>query len=181
MRPVTIARNYAEALLSLAQKANDAPGWGKMLTDVSNAMKSDLTLRRFLESPKVSYEQKNEILARALQDRVPRVMVRYLQALVKNRRQMLIPQIVAEYFGLLDIVENRVHAEVTLAREPSKADLTMIEKRLGSALGKEIVAHMHVDPAILGGVIVKIGDTVMDGSVRRRLTTLRTRLVASKI
>ena len=180
MRDTTIARNYAEALLSLAQKAKDPAGWGKMLNDVAHAMGSDVTLRRFLESPKVSYEQKNEILAKALQDRVPRILVRYLQTLVKNRRQMLIPVIVTEYFALLDEAENRIHADVTLAKEPSEQDRTMLKTRLGSALGKDVVPHVRIDPAILGGVIVKIGDTVMDGSVRRRLTTLRSRLIAGK-
>ena len=180
MRETTIARNYAEALLSLAQKANDPHGWSKMVSDIANAVGTDLTLRRFLESPKVSADQKSEILAKALQDRVPRILVRYLQALIKNRRQMMIPVIATEYFALLDDVENRVHAEVTLAREPSKADQTMIKERLGSALKKDVVTHVRIDPAILGGVIVKIGDTVMDGSVRKRLTTLRSRLVAGK-
>ena len=180
MRESTIARNYAEALLSLAQKANDPHGWGKMLSDIAHAVGADVTLRRFLESPKVSADQKSEILAKALQDRVPRILVRYLQTLIKNRRQMMIPVIATEYFALLDVVENRVHADVTLAREPSKADQTMITERLGTALKKEVVAHVRIDPAILGGVIVKIGDTVMDGSVRKRLTTLRTRLVAGK-
>ena len=180
MRETTIARNYAEALLSLAQKANDPHGWGKMVSDIANAVSTDLTLRRFLESPKVSAAQKSEILAKALQDRVPRILVRYLQALIKNRRQMMIPVIATEYFALLDDVENRVHAEVTLAREPSKADQTMIKERLASALKKDVVPHVRIDPAILGGVIVKIGDTVMDGSVRKRLTTLRSRLVAGK-
>ena len=180
MRETTIARNYAEALLALAHKANDPHGWGKMMSDVAQAMGSEVTLRRFLESPKVSHEQKSQILAKALQDRVPRMLVRYLQALVKNRRQMLIPIIVTEYFKLLDEAENRVHADVTLAKEPSDDDRTMLKTRLGSALGKDVVPHVRIDPSILGGVIVKIGDTVMDGSVRRRLTTLRTRLVAGK-
>ena len=180
MRQTTIARNYAEALLALSQKANDPHGWGKMLTDVAQAMGSEVMLRRFLESPKVSHLQKSDLLARALQDRVPRILVRYLQTLVKNRRQMLIPVIATEYFKLLDDVENRVHADVTLAKEPTAADKKMITERLASALKMEVVPHVRIDPSILGGVIVKIGDTVMDGSVRRRLTTLRSRLVASK-
>ena len=57
MRETTIARNYAEALLSLAQKANDPHGWGKMVSDVANAVSTDLKLRRFLESPKVCADQ----------------------------------------------------------------------------------------------------------------------------
>jgi F-type H+-transporting ATPase subunit delta len=178
MRPATIARNYAETLLTLAQKAEDTRGWGKMLSDVSAAMGSDLTLRRFLESPKVSTEQKKEILGKAFADRAPRLFVRFLQALVTNRRQMLIPEIATEYFSLLDAAENRVHAEVTLAKAPSDEELARVTASLRKTLGKDVVAHVRVDPTIIGGVVVKMGDTVMDGSVKRRLGVLRRAMLA---
>jgi F-type H+-transporting ATPase subunit delta len=178
MRPATIARNYADTLLTLAQKAEDTRGWGKMLSDVSSAMSTDLTLRRFLESPKVSAEQKKEILGKAFADRAPRLFVRFLQALVTNRRQMLIPQIATEYFSLLDEAENRVHAEVTLAKAPTDEDTARITSSLRKSLGKDVVAHVTVDPRIIGGIVVKMGDTVMDGSVRRRLGALRRVMLA---
>ena len=177
MREPTIARNYAQALLELARRANDLPGWGNMIASVADAMARDATLRHFLESPRVSADQKSEILAKALQDRTPRLFVRYLQALVRNRRQMLIPQIAAAYGDLVDEVEGRVHAQVTVAKEPTGDDRQLIAGQLSRALGKEVVPHISVNPAILGGVIVRVGDRVMDGSVRRRLMTLRNRLI----
>jgi F-type H+-transporting ATPase subunit delta len=180
MRPVTIARNYAETLLVLAQKAEDPRGWGKMLSDVSAAMGSDVTLRHFLESPKVSAEQKKEILGKAFADRAPRLFVRFLQALVTNRRQMLIPRITTEYFALLDAAENRVHADVTLAAQPTDDETARIAASLRKTLGKDVVPHVRVDPGIIGGVIVKLGDTVMDGSVRRRLGILRKAMLAGE-
>ena len=76
MRGETIARNYAEALLELARKGGDLAGWGDMIGDVADAMGRDESLRHFLESPRIAAEQKNEILARAFQDRMPRVLVR---------------------------------------------------------------------------------------------------------
>ena len=178
MRPATIARNYAETLLTLAQKAEDPRGWGKMISDVSAAMGSDITLRHFLESPKVSADQKKEILGKAFADRAPRLFVRFLQALVTNRRQMLIPRIATEYFTLLDAAENRVHADVTLAKQPTEEETARIAASLRKALGKDVVPHVRVDPSIIGGVVVKMGDTVMDGSVRRRLGILRKAMLA---
>lgn len=177
MRETTIARNYAEAFLALAKKAKDPAGWGKMLGDVANAVRDDVTLVRFLESPKVSSEQKQEILGRALQDRAPRLLVKFLQTLVRNRRQMLIPAISTEYWALLDETEGRVHAEVTVAKAADDAETRAIAAALRKAVGKDVVPHVRVDPAILGGIVVKIGDTVMDGSIRRRLSTLRRRLL----
>ena len=177
MRGTAVGRNYAQTLLTLAQRANDTAGWGAMIGDVADAMERDVTLRRFLESPRVSAEQKNDVLAKAFQDRMPRLLVRFLQALVNNRRQMMIPQIAAEYRDLVDEVEGRVHAQVTVAKAPTDADRAVIARELSRTLGKDVVPHLTVDAAILGGVVVKVGDTVMDGSVRRRLAVLRNRLV----
>jgi F-type H+-transporting ATPase subunit delta len=177
MRDETIARNYAEALLALARKANDLPGWGAMIADVAAAMENDVTLRRFLQSPRVDAAQKNEILGKAFQDRMPRLFVRFLQALVHNRRHMLIPQISIEYATLVDVVEGRVHARVTVAKAPTDSERDAMTAQLSRALGKTVIPHLAVDPSILGGVVVRIGDTVMDGSVRKRLNTLRSRLV----
>jgi len=178
MREASVARNYAQALLELAQKAKDPAGWGAMISDVSAAVGREPTLRRFLESPRVSAAEKNVVLAKAFQDRLPRLLVRFLQLLVSNRRQMLIPQIAREYMALLDQVEGRVHAEVTVASAVSASDEKALTGQISRAVGKTVVPHFTVDPSILGGIVVRYGDTLMDGSVRRRLATLRQRLSA---
>ncbi|MBL0940292.1 MAG: F0F1 ATP synthase subunit delta [Gemmatimonadaceae bacterium] len=172
----SVARNYAEALLVLARKADDAAGWGTMLRQVATAIRTDLTLARFLESPRISGDAKSAVLTKALGDRVPRLFLRFLQQLVKNRRQMLVPVIADEYDTLLDASEGIVHAKVTVARETAEAETNMIGQRLSAVVGKKVVPHVTVDPSILGGVVVRIGDTVMDGSVRRKLALLRRRM-----
>lgn len=172
----SIARNYAEALLTLARKADDAAGWGGMLRQVANAISTDATLTRFLESPRIAAEAKSDVLAKALGERVPRLFLRFLQQLVKNRRQMLIPAIADEYDTLLDASEGIVHARVTVAREAGEEETAMIADRLSKVVGKKVVPHVSVDPAIIGGVVVRLGDTVMDGSVRRKLAKLRRRM-----
>ncbi|HZK77683.1 MAG TPA: F0F1 ATP synthase subunit delta [Gemmatimonadaceae bacterium] len=178
MREATIARNYAEALLTLARKADDPAGWGKLIRDIADGVEQDPRLRLFLESPKISEAQKSDLLFKALGDNVPRHFLRFLQTLVRKRRQMLIPEIAQEYESLLDVHEGRVHANVTVARAASAVDEARIAEQLTRVIGKKVVPHMNVNPAILGGVVVRIGDTVMDGSVRKRLATLRGRMLA---
>lgn len=178
MRETTIARNYAETLLSLARKAGDLRGWGGMISDVANAMEIDRRLRIFLESPRVDAAQKSQILAKAFQDRMPRLFVRYLQALIAHRRQLLIPQIAREYLDLVDQAEGRMHANVVVAREPDADTRTVVARELSRSFEKEVVPHFAVDPRILGGLVVRVGDTVLDGSVQRRLERLRNRMVA---
>jgi F-type H+-transporting ATPase subunit delta len=180
MREPTIAKNYAETLLELAQRAGDLRGWGEMLDQVADAMETDRRLRTFLESPRISAQRKNEILQKAHGAQLPRNFLRFLQALVSHRRQMLIPVIAHAYHDLVDQVEGRVHASVTVARAADDTDRDVITKQLSRVLGKEVVPHFHVNTDILGGVVVRVGDTVLDGSVRRRLATLRTKMLAAR-
>lgn len=177
MRNATIARNYAEALVTLAQRAGDLDGWGRMIEDVAQLVTNDIKVRRFLESPRVPVTAKKAILRTAFQDRMPRLMVRFLEALVQNRRQLLIPEISAEYATLVDENLGRVRAEVTLARDPQPGELEAITASLSKTLGRTAVAQVRVNPDIIGGVIVRVGDYVKDGSVRRRLGLLKSKLV----
>ena len=177
MREPTIARNYAEALVALATKAGDLEGWGTMISDVADAVRNDHRLRQFLESPRVAAEQKNAILARAFQDKLPRLLVRFLQAVISHRRQSLIPEIALEYHNIVDQVRGRVHADVAVARAPDGDTRDAITRQLSRVLGKTVVPHFSVRPEILGGTIVRVGDTLMDGSVRRRLALLRNRMM----
>jgi F-type H+-transporting ATPase subunit delta len=176
MRDSTIARNYAETLIVLADKAGDREGWGKLVQDIGDAIESDIKLRRFLESPRISEQEKSAVLEKAFGDSVPAVFLRFLKILVTKRRQLLIPAIAAEYNAILDQAEERVHANVTVAREPGAGEESRIAEQLGRVLGKKVVPHFSVNPAILGGIIVRVGDTVMDGSLRRRLHRLKWRI-----
>ncbi|MCC7051681.1 MAG: ATP synthase F1 subunit delta [Gemmatimonadaceae bacterium] len=177
MRDTTIARNYAEVLVTLAQRAGDLDGWGRMIDDVGQLVEKDLRVRRFLESPRVPVAAKKEILTKAFQDKLPHLMVRFLEALLQNRRQLLVPVIASEYASLVDESLGRVRAEVTLAREPEPGEVEAIAASLSKTLGRTAVAHVRVNPDIIGGVIVRVGDFVKDGSVRRRLGVLKSKLV----
>ncbi len=180
-RNAGVANNYADALLSLATKADDTAGWGLLLRQVSDAIASDATLRLFLQSPRIASSAKAELLSKALSDRVPALFLRFMQALVRNRRQMLIPDIADAYATLLDASNGIVQARVTVARELTDEDRTQLAGRLSEVVGRTVVPHVSVDADILGGVIVRMGDTVMDGSLRRRLGLLRRRMMTRPV
>ena len=180
MRATTIARNYAEALLSLARKANDLDGFGASINGVVTAMEGDGRLRNFLSAPQISAAQKNIVIGKAFSGKLPKMVVRFLQKLVMNRRQMLIPQIAIEYGNLVDETTGRVHAQVTVSRDVSDDERNAIAAQLSRAFAKTVVPHVDVNPAILGGVIVRVGDRVLDGSVRKRLKTLKSRIVSAR-
>jgi F-type H+-transporting ATPase subunit delta len=96
---------------------------------------------------------------------------------VKRGRQGILREIAVEYLALVDQQLNRVRASVTLARKPDEKLKRMIEDNLTRQLDKQVIAAYLVDPEILGGTIVRVGDRVLDGSVRRRMTKLRRQLL----
>jgi F-type H+-transporting ATPase subunit delta len=179
MNETRIGRNYAEALLNLARRSNEQEEWGAIIDAISVGMREDPTLRTFLESPKLSAARKIEIMEKALGRGVPKLFMRFLETVILKRRQMLIPEIASEYRNLIDAAEDRVHVNVTVAREPAEPEKDALERQLSRLFGKRVVSHITLNPAILGGVIVRVGDTVMDGSVRRRLASLRQRMLAT--
>lgn len=174
----TVARNYAEALLELGRRAGEPRAWCDLMRQVADAVAGDATLSRFLESPRIAAGDKIAVLEQAFGPRVPRLFLRFLQQLVRNRRQGLIGAVATEFETLLDASQGIVHARVTVARPTPDAERDAIAARLSQAVGKTVVPHLAVDPDILGGIVVRIGDTVMDGSVRRKLGMLRRRMAA---
>jgi F-type H+-transporting ATPase subunit delta len=176
VRPVTIARNYAETLFALAEQSGGAEAWGSLIDETAAAV-STPSIEAVLMSPRVPKERKIAIVRQALHGAPPRFVL-FLAALINRGRQMLIGQVADEYRTLLDVKLGRVRAGVTLARDVDALTRSVIVDRLAKAIGKDVIAGFAVDPALLGGVVVKVGDRVYDGSVRKKLAILRQRLVA---
>jgi len=180
VKSATIARNYAEALFSAGTAKKDAERFGAFMDAVAGAVSADERISNALESPRVSKGKKGQLLADALGDVAPDEFVRFLQAVVKRGRQGLLTEISSEYQKLLDVTLNRVHAGVTLASEPDAKLQKLVTDRLSKALGKEVRPHYRVDAQILGGVVVRVGDRIYDGSLRRRLALLKRRMLTGE-
>jgi len=174
VKSVTIARNYAEALFAAGVE------YSPVLDAVAGAIQADERIATVLHSPRVSKTAKSQILERALKGEAPREFVRFLQAVVRRGRQNLLGEIAQEYQGLLDEKLNRVHAGVTLSSEADARMQKQVVERLAKALGRDVRAYFRSDPRILGGVVVRVGDRIYDGSVRRRLTALQRRMLTGE-
>ncbi len=177
MRPATIARNYAEAIFQLGERIGQNDLYAELLDAVAGAIEAEPAVQAVMLSPRVTKDAKSRLLAAALPD-APREFVLFLAAVVKRGRQVLFRLIASEFMALLDVRMNRVRAGVTLASEADEAMRRTIAEGLRKALKKEVIPSYRVDPDILGGVIVRVGDRVFDGSVRRRATRLRRQLLS---
>jgi F-type H+-transporting ATPase subunit delta len=180
VKAATIARNYAEALFAAAAAKQDVERFGAFMDAVAGAVQADERISLALESPRVAKRVKTQLLADALAETAPPEFVRFLQATVRRGRQGLLVQISQEYQKLLDVKLNRVHAGVTLSGERDAELEQLVTDRLAAALGKEIRAHFRSDPRILGGVVVRVGDRVHDGSLRRRMAVLKRRMLTGE-
>ena len=174
-----VARNYAEALLALAEQAGgDAlERFGELMDAVAGALAADARVLSVMMSPRVTKAAKRDVLARALRGTAPEAFIRFLGAIVQRGRQGLLGEISAAYLVLVDVKLNRVHAGVVTAHPVDEALARDITARLQDAVRKTVVPHFDTDPRLLGGVIVRIGDRVFDGSLRRRMRLLRHRLL----
>jgi len=178
VREPTIARNYADALFTLGEQHELTARFADLLAGLAAAIETDTRVRVAIESPQVPRATKIGILERALQEYAPEPFLRFLAAVVKRGRQSILPAINAEFMLMVDEKLGRLHVGVTLAREPDEALREAVRRKLSEVTGKEVIARFRSDPAILGGLIMRVGDRILDGSVRRRMVALRRQLLA---
>lgn len=176
-----VVRNYAEALLELASREDAVEAFGEHIEEVGALYRLEEDFRRFLETPRISLEEKKEAVREAWSGRAPERFVRFLLLVLDKGRQRTLPRIAGAYRELRDEKEGRVHATVTLAREVDEEFREEIAGALDRAVeDRDVVPHFQVDEEILGGVIVRMEDHVMDGSLRRRLADLENTLLEDR-
>lgn len=181
MRDETVARNYAETLFELASGNESIQEYGDALEMVAGFLEDDSRFRTFVETPRIDDETKKDVIRKAFHDKAPKQVINFVLITIDKRRQALLREISAEYLLLLDHHLGREHVEVTVARPLDDTTANVVSKRLSKMLGKQAIPHVRVKPEILGGIVVRTGDTIYDGSVRRRLEDLRRRLLTARI
>ncbi len=181
MRGKTIARNYASALFDLATQGGAESAYGAALDAVVGLLDEVPDFRRFLETPRIAAERKKGVLREIFRENVPAHVMNFLLLVVDKRRQRLLPEIAAEYRSLLDERLGRTHVEVQVARPLGDAELAEVSAELTRILGKDAIPHVRVKPELVGGIVFKSGDTIFDGSVRRRLQRMRRQLMTTDV
>lgn len=181
MRDGTVARKYAEALFELALRENAAEAYGAALDSVAELIASAPRFRSFLETPRIADADRKSSLREVFQDSLPRHVLNFVLVTIDKRRQRLLPGIAREYATLHDQHLGREHVEVTVARAPDAATRDAMQSRLSELLGRTAIPHISVRPEILGGLVVRTGDTIYDGSVRRSLERMRSRMLRADL
>ena len=174
----TSATRYAKALLDVAIKESDPVRIERDLTSVVDAVTTHGELQRVLTSPRTPQTARLGIM-KSLTDaaKVEPPVAKLLAMLAERGRLELLPELLAVYRERLLAYRNIVRAVVTSAAPLTAEKVRAIEQRLALATGKNVQLETAVDPAIIGGVITRIGSTVYDGSIRTQLAKMRQQLV----
>jgi F-type H+-transporting ATPase subunit delta len=177
MADLQAAKRYAQAAFGIARDAGTIATWRGQLNDVASVL-SESGLAPVLADSRVPVDQRTGMVERVL-DVDP--MVLNLARLLVAKGRSGEARAVAEAFGrMADDHEGIAHAQVTTAVELAPAQLDAIAQQIGAAVGKQVRATGSVDPGIVGGIVVRVGDKLVDGSVRTRLKQLRRELEGAR-
>ena len=176
MADTTIARRYAQALFQEAEQNGNVEQVDEDVDLIRTSLDDSRELVRVFESPIIPREKKEAIVSALFKDRLQPVTLHFLQLLIEKKREDLFPAVVRAYGALRDKQLGIVEARVRTATPLADAERERLETALEERTGQSVRLEEDVDPSIIGGLVVRIGDTVYDSSVRHQLGVLREQL-----
>jgi len=171
-----IARRYAKALINLAEK--DLENTGKSLTALADVYSNSTELSEVLSDTKVSSQIKQNVLKKILKKiKVSKLVDTFIRYLLAKRRIELLPNIERAFNLFLQEKLGRIEAGITVAQEISEVTVGKFEKAISRYSGKEVTVNITIDPAIIGGIVTRIGSVVLDGSIHPPLNQIRQSII----
>ncbi|TDI70502.1 MAG: ATP synthase F1 subunit delta [Bacteroidetes bacterium] len=176
MSDVIIARRYAQALkeeadgLGIIEKVDDD------VALIRESLNASRELLKFFESPIISREKKASVVSELFGDRVEKTTLQFLLLMVEKRREYAFSQVVRAYLALRDEQRGVVSVSVRVARAMGEEEEKELVAAIEKMIQKTVRLESSVDESLMGGLVVRVGDTVYDGSFSNQLQTLRERL-----
>ncbi len=164
----TAARPYAEAAFQFARERNALTAWSDML-DLIKAVAIDEHMARLAADPRTDQARFLELFLGICAKHVDAEAANFVRLVVENRRLGVLPEIVAQFEKLRAEAESRVEASVLSAFALDADQLKVLEQALKRKLGRDVRLRAQVDKSLVGGVVIRAGDLVIDGSVKGRL------------
>ena len=177
MERATLARPYAEAIAKLAAEANAWDAWAHRL-DLLSAVAADEQVQALVGNPSVDGDRVAELVLAVCGDQLGSEGANLVKMLVENKRLAVAPEIAAQFQVLKAAQEGELTAHITSAYELTAEQLSNLVAKLETKFGRKIIATQSTDPDLIGGVVIQVGDEVMDASVRGGLETLGVTLKA---
>ncbi len=167
----TAARPYAKAVYDLASQSSALESWGDALANLA-AVVSDAQVSELLNNPEMGKQQKGEMVIQVLGDSLSEQQQNLVKLMAENGRLGLMPDVLEQYEVARARAENKVEAEVVSAFELSAQQTDDLVKTLKNKLGCDVTLTTTVDESLIGGVVIKAGDTIIDASMKSQLDSL---------
>ena len=173
----TLARPYAKAAFEHAAAGNTLEPWSRALGLLA-LLVEDARISARLRSPALAREQRAQLLIDLYGDELDPPVGNFLQVLAANDRLLLLPEIFQQFQALKADYQRLVEVEVTSAAPIDEAQRSRLAEALVKRLGRQVSVQVSIDPSLIGGAIIRAGDTVIDGSLRGRLNKLADALLS---
>lgn len=176
MRDRKVAVRYAGALLASAKGGGVLTGVAESFAGVLQVLEANRDLKVFLYSPQVRTEEKKELLEKVFGGRIEPVLLHFIDLLIDKKRIENVADIGEEFADQVEADQGVVRARVVTAVDLSADLADALKQRLATMTGARIILEKKIDPAVIGGVCVTMGDRILDGTVRTNLDLLKKKL-----
>ena len=171
----TVARPYAEAAFKIASEERALPVWGEMLK-LSAAVMRDPAMQSAIDNPRLGAPEKESLFLSVVGDKLNAIGKSFIRTLVAADRITLLPQIETMFSDLRNAAEGVAKAEIVSAIALDDAQVADLKAALEKRFGKKIETTVSVDPSLIGGARIVVGDQVVDGSVSAKLAAMAIQL-----
>ena len=173
-----VARVYAAALIEIGRSTNSLAAIHADLLAVRRLHDDDAWFRQFFTSPRIDRAVKWAAVRKAFEGKVGRPVLGLMRVLIEKGREAVLAGVAEQFDNLKDLAENRIHAYLTVAKPLAAEIRAAVQGRLEKACGKSVTMHEQVEPAVIGGAAIRIGDRIIDRTFRTRLAAMRKELLA---
>jgi F-type H+-transporting ATPase subunit delta len=169
--------SYATSLLQLADEQQQAQPIGEELDQLAEILEQNPSFGLYLADPCIGQEERSRVLRDIFAGKINPLLWNFLGILNLKNRLSLLGQIITAYGDLLDEKFGKIEVDVTTAHQLSADDLEMVRQRVSSALKKDAVIHQYVDESIIGGMVLRVQDQLIDASVKAQLEAIKHKLM----
>ena len=166
---VHLGKTYAGALFELADEYGMLGSVKDDLDSWTNLYKAEKDFEKLIISPYFSSEIKQQFISRLLSGQVTDLTMNFMTAVIKHNRTRYLPQIIAEYHKMWEAREGYCHVKLTVARTIPSPEVGKLSDDIASAINRKIKLELSVNPSIIGGIIIRYDDKVIDNTIRGRL------------
>jgi F-type H+-transporting ATPase subunit delta len=176
-----LALAYARSLLELADERGQLEQVNEQLSSLREIVRENPTFRAYLRDPSIGENERNQLLTRVFSAQLSPLLLNFLKVMSNHGRLGSLEAVADAYDDLLDERLGKIEVDITVAQRLSGEDLELVRRRVSEALKKEAVLHLYVDESIIGGMIVRVQDQLIDSSVRAQLQAMRQRMLEAKL